>query len=83
MRESIALLTILFIAWPVSNGLGGPLDPKVPEDELVAARAEINPLAATPGNVGRGRAVYEGKGACYLCHGEDGSPPNGIPGRTT
>ncbi len=50
----------------------GFLEPKVPADGLTGARAETNPLPATPENLDRGRAIYEGKGTCYLCHGEDG-----------
>jgi mono/diheme cytochrome c family protein len=50
----------------------GSLESRVPVDQLAGARAEINPLPATPEIFSKGKAVYEGKGTCYLCHGEDG-----------
>jgi mono/diheme cytochrome c family protein len=55
-----------------AGSAGGGLEPRVPADQLAVARAEINPLPATPENLKKGRAIYEGKGTCYLCHGEDG-----------
>lgn len=59
-----------FIA--LAGSAGGGLEPRVPADQLAVARAEANPLPATLENVNKGRAIYEGKGTCYLCHGEDG-----------
>jgi mono/diheme cytochrome c family protein len=49
------------------------LEPRVPADQLTAVRAEVNPLPATPENLKTGKVIYEGKGTCYLCHGEEGS----------
>ena len=36
------------------------------------AWAESSSSAKLKGNVGRGREIFNGKGACYYCHGIDG-----------
>lgn len=38
-----------------------------------AARQPANTSAAAQGDVERGRAVFNGKGVCYYCHGIDGN----------
>ncbi len=37
-----------------------------------ATRPQANPSAAAQGDVERGRAVFNGTGVCYYCHGVDG-----------
>jgi mono/diheme cytochrome c family protein len=49
-----------------------PLEPRVPAGERVAARAMKNPVARTPENIAKGKAIYEGKGSCFRCHGLSG-----------
>ncbi len=46
--------------------------PRVPPDQLDAAKAMKNPLPATPDVVAKGKAVFEGKGTCFTCHGMSG-----------
>ncbi|MEW6544657.1 MAG: cytochrome c [Nitrospirota bacterium] len=46
--------------------------PRVPADKLGEARALQSPLPASPDVVTKGKALYEGKGACFNCHGKDG-----------
>ncbi len=48
------------------------LRPRVPEDQLAAARALRNPITATPAIIEQGQALYHGKGFCVACHGLDG-----------
>ncbi len=48
------------------------LRPRVPSDELGAARALTNPVPATPSAIEQGRALYHGKGFCVSCHGREG-----------
>ena len=51
------------------------LDPsisRVPMNERAAAKAMKNPVAKTPENIAKGKAVFEGKGTCFLCHGPGG-----------
>jgi mono/diheme cytochrome c family protein len=49
-----------------------PIEPRVPFNERVAARTLKNPVARTPENIAKGKAVYEGKGSCHTCHGLSG-----------
>lgn len=48
------------------------LRPRVPPDQMAAARAVVNPLQATPELLEKGRALFEGKAFCKACHGADG-----------
>jgi mono/diheme cytochrome c family protein len=52
------------------------LRPRVPADQLQAARATTNPLPATPELIAKGRTLFEGKAFCRACHGADGK---GLP----
>jgi cytochrome c peroxidase len=36
------------------------------------AKAMKNPVAATPENIAKGKALFEGKGTCFNCHGKEG-----------
>lgn len=44
----------------------------VPTDKLAEARALTSPLPKSPEIVEKGKALYDGKGACFNCHGKDG-----------
>jgi mono/diheme cytochrome c family protein len=46
--------------------------PRVPADQLAAARALKDPLAATPAVIEQGRSLYHGKSFCIACHGREG-----------
>ncbi len=46
--------------------------PRVSADQLAAAKAMKNPLPATPENIAKGKAIFEGKGICFTCHGVSG-----------
>jgi mono/diheme cytochrome c family protein len=48
------------------------LRPRVPPDQIAAAKAVVNPLQATPELLEKGRALFEGKAFCKACHGVDG-----------
>ncbi|MDH5639740.1 MAG: c-type cytochrome [Nitrospira sp.] len=49
------------------------MQPLVPADKLAEARALKGPLPDSPEIVAKGKVIYEGKGACFNCHGTDGS----------
>lgn len=51
--------------------------PRVPADKLADARALVSPLPGSPEIVEKGKALYNGKGTCFNCHGKDGSG-NGV-----
>lgn len=76
MRLMPYLLAIL-VATLVPAGLRSAAErpsmaPRVPADQLAAARALTSPLPDAPETVERGKALYEGKGACLNCHGPTG-----------
>ena len=48
------------------------MQPLVPADKLAEARALMSPLPSSPEIVEQGKALYNGKGACFNCHGKDG-----------
>ena len=49
-----------------------PLKPRVPADQLADAKALKNPVANTPESIAKGKALFEGKGTCFNCHGKEG-----------
>jgi mono/diheme cytochrome c family protein len=49
------------------------MQPRVPADRLAEARALASPLPDSAENVEKGKALYNGKGTCFNCHGKDGS----------
>ena len=46
--------------------------PRVPPDQIEAARAVTNPLPASDEMIAKGKALFEGKAFCKTCHGPDG-----------
>lgn len=49
-----------------------PTISRVPADQIEAAKAMKNPVPATPESIAKGKAVFEGKGTCFTCHGMSG-----------
>ncbi|MDX2252249.1 MAG: cytochrome c [Nitrospira sp.] len=49
-----------------------PLKTRVPADQLADAKANKNPIASSPESIAKGKALYEGKGTCFNCHGKNG-----------
>src|SRR5438445_478811 len=63
-----------------------PTLPRVPGDQRAAAKAMKNPVAKTPENIAKGKAIYEGKGSCFNCHelsGKEDGPDGAILNPTT
>jgi mono/diheme cytochrome c family protein len=63
-------------AFAMSSGIWAAeqhmMQSRVPADKLSEARALTSPLADSPENVQKGKALYEGKGTCFNCHGTAG-----------
>lgn len=49
-----------------------PTVSRVPADQRAAAKAMKNPIAKTPASIAKGKAIFEGKGTCFNCHGTSG-----------
>ena len=62
-------LQVLAQAWGVDPEV---LRPRVPKDQIEAARAVVNPLPATPETIAKGKTLFEGKAFCRACHGQEG-----------
>jgi mono/diheme cytochrome c family protein len=63
----------LSLAIPVWAAERHMMQPLVPVDKLAEARALASPLPDAPEIVEKGKALYNGKGTCFNCHGKDGS----------
>jgi len=69
------LLTITGLIFAATYSMAVEKDitiPRVPADQMAAAKAMKNPLPATPENIAKGKAIFEGKGTCFTCHGMSG-----------
>ena len=69
--------SLAFVSFLVVEGLTWAADkavmrPRVPPDQIEAARAVTNPLPAGEEIIAKGKALYEGKAFCKVCHGPDG-----------
>jgi len=68
----IAGFALLAIAGVLLAAERDPLQPRVPPDKIQLAKKEKNPFPATAENIARGKAIFEGKGTCFTCHGMEG-----------
>ena len=64
-----ALLTAESMTWAADKAV---MRPRVPRDQIEAARAVTNPFPASEEVIAKGKALYEGKAFCKTCHGADG-----------
>jgi mono/diheme cytochrome c family protein len=75
-RWSIGVVTLLVMggiqAWGQDHGQQRMMMPRVPADKMDEARALKNPLSDSPEVREQGKSLYEGKGTCVNCHGEQG-----------
>lgn len=72
---SFVLFAILLSAGSVFDAAGREVDPcraRVPADQLAEMKATKNPLPPTPEVITEGKALFEGKGTCFTCHGLSG-----------
>lgn len=77
IQVSLFLIAItLYVAFGSSISFAqseqNPSAPRVPAEQIAAARAWINPFPATPENMAQGKTLFEGKGQCTPCHGLEG-----------
>ena len=69
MPAAALSLQVLAQAWGADPDV---LRPRVPKDQIEAARAVTNPLPATPEMIAKGKVLFEGKAFCRACHGQEG-----------
>ena len=66
------LVVVVSLAIPAGAAERHMMQSLVPADKLADARALTSPLPGSPEIVEQGKALYNGKGACFNCHGKDG-----------
>jgi len=49
-----------------------PLAPRVPPDQIAAAKAWKDPYEPIPANIAKGKELFQGKATCFTCHGNEG-----------
>ena len=75
MRHRRVLLVLTAILATSASAQGAErhmMPPRVPSEKLAEARALTNPVQDSPEITERGKALYNGKGACFNCHGTSG-----------
>ena len=65
----VVVVSLAIPAWAAERHM---MQPRVPADKLTAARALMSPLPKSPEILAQGKALYNGKGTCFNCHGKDG-----------
>jgi mono/diheme cytochrome c family protein len=68
-RVAVLILLGVSVVWAADPEV---LRPRVPNDQIDAARAVTNPLPATPETIAKGKTLFEGKAFCGACHGAHG-----------
>ncbi len=68
----IALSVCAFVGAMAFAEEKDPTVSRVPPDQRGAAKAMKNKFQATPENIAKGKAIFEGKGTCFNCHGVSG-----------
>ena len=63
------LLLSVSLAWAADSAV---LRPRVPKDQIQEARVVTNPFPTDEETIAKGKALYEGKAFCKVCHGPDG-----------
>jgi mono/diheme cytochrome c family protein len=66
------IVAVISLAIPAGATERHMMQPRVPADKLAAARALTSPLPNSPEILAQGKALYNGKGTCFNCHGKDG-----------
>ncbi len=74
LRSFVVLSAFMFLAATAAQAEErDPLKPRVPSDQIADAKKMKNPVDDTPENLAKGKALFEGKGTCFNCHGKEGN----------
>jgi len=66
------IAVIVSLAIPAMAAERHMMQSLVPADKLMEARALTSPLPESQEIVKQGKALYDGKGGCFNCHGKEG-----------
>lgn len=74
-RTGVLVAGVVGLAFVAGVAMAAEKDikiPRVPAGELAKAKDMKNPLKPTPDVLAKGKAIFEGKGTCFTCHGNTG-----------
>ena len=66
------IAVIVSLAIPAMAAERHMMQSLVPDDKLTEARALTSPLPESQEIIKQGKALYDGKGGCFNCHGKEG-----------
>lgn len=75
MRQSMTILVftaILGMAALAAAAEKDPCAPRVPAADLAKFKAMKPLIPETPETIQKGKEIFNGKGTCFTCHGNDG-----------
>ena len=72
VRLAAAGALLGLVALPLFAAERPMMPSRVPQDKLAEARSFTNPLMDSPQVIEQGKALYDGKGTCFNCHGTEG-----------
>ena len=72
MKMPRLMIVLIFLSMPAWAAERHMMQPLVPAEKLAEARALTSPLPSSPEIVAQGKSLYNGKGACFNCHGKEG-----------
>ena len=81
MRKwTVAVMGAAVLSFATATAFAAELDilkPRVPADQIAAAKAMKPPFPVTADMIAKGKEVFNGAGTCYTCHGQagDGNGP--------
>lgn len=67
-----ALAVFLLTGWAAVAAEKDPCAPRVPANELAQFKSMKPPVSETPETIQKGKEIFNGKGSCFGCHGNDG-----------
>lgn len=76
MRHLTAILIFMAVlrltAGSATAAEKDPCAPRAPAGELAQLKGMKSPVPETPEAIQKGKEIYNGKGSCFGCHGNDG-----------
>ncbi len=72
IQAGMGLTVALLFSYPAQAGELDILKPRVPADQIAAAKAMKPPFPVTADTIAKGKEVFTGAGTCYTCHGAEG-----------
>jgi len=73
IKASVLLAAVaVFGATVAISAEKDPLAPRVPPDQIADAKKAKSPIPSNPATIAEGKAIFDGKGTCFTCHGMEG-----------